>query len=146
MRLYNQSCPPCAFDKLDLPWKMTFSRPGHYAIIISMAGIPGSDLPLGHTPEGGACSRLVILFHWSQVSKKDEMWIFMHRTEPQNIISPPQASENPTKWRQDKVKAEKWVKTLPLNAQISSDLHKLAWLALTGVIFQKYSVGSYFWL
>lgn len=58
-------------------------RPGHYAIIISMAGIPGSDLPLGHTPEGGACSRLVILFHWSQ------------------------ASENPTKWRQDKVKAEK---------------------------------------
>ena len=46
----------------------TFCRPGYYALIISMAGVPGSDLPLGHTPEGGACSRLVILFHWSQAS------------------------------------------------------------------------------
>ena len=57
-------------------------RPGHFAIIIPMAGVPGADLPLGHTPGGGACSRLVILFHWSQ------------------------ANENPTKWQQDKAKAE----------------------------------------
>ena len=51
---------------VDVDFYEHYCRPGYYALIISMAGVTGSDTPLGHTPEGGACSRLVILFHWSQ--------------------------------------------------------------------------------
>ena len=39
---------------------------------MSLANIPGSDLPLGQTPGGRSCTRLAILFHWASPEDRQD--------------------------------------------------------------------------
>ena len=43
-------------------------HPSYHVLLISMAHLVGSDLPIGQTFSGQPCYRLAILFHWASSS------------------------------------------------------------------------------
>ena len=39
-------------------------------MVVSLANLPGSDLPLAFTPAGKPCSRLAVIFHWKNSERR----------------------------------------------------------------------------
>ena len=48
-------------------------HPSYHVLLISMAHLVGSDLPIGQTYGGQPCYRLAILFHWAS-SNTNNKW------------------------------------------------------------------------
>ena len=49
-------------------------HPSYHVLLISMAHLVGSDLPIGQTYGGQPCYRLAILFHWASTSTTNNKW------------------------------------------------------------------------
>ena len=47
-------------------------HPSYHVLLISMAHLVGSDLPIGQTYGGQPCYRLAILFHWASSSSNNK--------------------------------------------------------------------------
>ena len=47
-------------------------HPSYHVLLISMAHLVGSDLPIGQTYSGIPCYRLAILFHWASSSTNNK--------------------------------------------------------------------------
>merc|ERR1712183_337039 len=47
-------------------------HPSYHVLLISMAHLVGSDLPIGQTYSGQPCYRLAILFHWASSSTNNK--------------------------------------------------------------------------
>ena len=48
------------------------SDPSCRMVLVSLSNLPGSDLPVGHTPCGDPCNSLAILYHWAANNKVQE--------------------------------------------------------------------------